>query len=63
MEVWLRFMEVWIHGGFSVGDARNSVPPWTDTHTLGGAGFRELKRLKSFEKYLRIQSQKTMWAT
>ena len=34
MEVWTRFMEVWIHGGFSVGGARNSAPPWTGTHTL-----------------------------
>ena len=34
MEVWVRFMEVWIHGGFGAGGARNSAPPWTDTHTL-----------------------------
>ena len=34
MEVWARFMEIWIHGGFGAGDARSSAPPWTGTHTL-----------------------------
>ena len=52
MEVWVRFMEVWIHGGFSVWGARNSAPPWTGTHTLAAAGFREPKRLKSFGQNL-----------
>ena len=47
--VLIRFTVFWIHGGLGAWGARNSVPPWTDTHTLAGAGFREPKRLKSFE--------------
>ena len=51
-------MEVWIHGGFGAGGARNSAPPWTGTHTLAAAGFRELKRLTSFEKLLKHPTSK-----
>ena len=33
MEVWVRFMEVWIHGGFELG-APETAPPPLDRHTL-----------------------------
>ena len=58
------------HGNSSSWGPRKSVRYWTGTHTRGGE-FREPKRLSSFEQniflikhnYLRIQPQKTMWAT
>ena len=34
MEVWARFMEVWIHGYFEFGAPETAPPPWTGTHTL-----------------------------
>ena len=52
------FMEV-----LELGAPETAPPHWTGTHTHSGAGFREPKRLKSFENYLSIQPQKTMRAT
>ena len=43
--------------------APETAPPPGQPHTHSGAGFREPKRLKSFENYLSIQPQKTMRAT
>ena len=51
MEVWTRFMKVWIHGGFELGAPETASAPG-QAHTHSGAGFREPKRLKSFEKKL-----------
>ena len=50
------------HGNSSSWKARNRVPP-LDRHTHSHPQFREPKRLSSFENYLRIQPQKTIWAT
>ena len=43
--------------------APETAPPPGQAHTHSHLGFRELKRLKSFENYLSIQPQKTMRAT
>ena len=48
MVVLVRFTVFWIHGGLGAWGARNSVPPLTGTPTLGGAGLKEPKRLRSF---------------
>ena len=63
------FMEVWANSwrfGFmevSRLGAPETAPPPGQAHTHSRLGFREPKRLKYFENYLRIQSQKTRWAT
>ena len=48
----LRFTVFGIHGGLGAWGARNSVPPWTDTHTRTHSrlGLIEPKRLRSFGK-------------
>ena len=61
--VWHRITALPIHGGLEVGGGQNGVCYRTGTPTLAGAQFRKPKRLKSFENYLSIQPQKTMWAT
>ncbi len=56
--VWDRITALLIHGSFEVGEAGNSVCYWTGTPTLGGAQFREFKKLKSFEKLLKHPTSK-----
>ena len=38
-----------------LGAPETASPHWTGTHTLAAMGFREPKRLKSFENHLSIQ--------
>ena len=58
MVVWNRFMVLSNHGSFPLWAPRNSARYWTGTPTLGGAGFRKLKRLRSFEKLLKHPTSK-----
>ena len=49
MVVLVRFTVFWIHGGLGAWGARNSVPPWTDTHTHTlAAGIDRTRKTKVF---------------
>ena len=57
MVVLVRFTVFWIHGGLGAWGARNSVPPWTDTHTLA-VGIDRTQKTKVFWELLKHPTPK-----